>query len=91
LIKKSLSGAERIARQIRAEEITEIPVIIKADTRGSLEAIEQSLEAVQTEQVKLNVLHKGVGPISEADILLAASAESSLAGSGIVLGFNGGG
>lgn len=83
-----VSAAERIAQQIKAKELTEIPIIIKADTRGSLEAIQQSLEAVQTEQVKLKVLHAGIGPISEADILLAASAESGIGGGGIVLGFN---
>lgn len=80
--------AQRIARQAKTKEITEIPLIIKANTQGALEAVQRSLETLQTEQVKLKILHQGIGPISESDILLAASTKSEISGKGIVLGFN---
>jgi len=67
---------------IRAGEAKELPVVVKADVQGSLEAIVSSLEKLETEEVKTRVLHGGVGGINESDITLAASSKA------IVLGFN---
>lgn len=82
-----ISAAERIKQQLESEGTPEIPLVIKADTQGSLEALQRSLAAVESEEVQLNILHAGVGSISEADILLAASSESIVSGKGLVLGF----
>ncbi len=60
----------------------ELKVIIKADVQGSAEALKQSLEKLTTDSVRLQVIHAGVGGITESDILLAAAAEA------FVVGFN---
>ena len=62
-------------------EIT-LPVIIKADVQGSAEAIENSITKLSTEEVKTQVIHKGVGAITESDVALANS------GKGFIVGFN---
>lgn len=63
-------------------ELKELQVIIKADVHGTAEAVADSLTKLSTEKVKLEVLHKGVGGITENDILLAAASQA------IVVGFN---
>lgn len=55
-------------------ETSELPVVVKADVQGSVEAISQSLEKISTEEVRAQVIHGAVGGISESDILLAQSA-----------------
>ncbi len=60
----------------------ELPVIIKADVQGSIEAIEGALEGLGTDEVKVNVLHSAVGGISESDVTLANASEA------IVIAFN---
>ena len=57
-----------------SEEAQELPVVIKADTQGSVEAISQSLEKVSTDEVRASVIHGAVGGISESDVLLAQSS-----------------
>ncbi len=59
----------------------ELRIILKADVQGSLEAVEQSLQKLQTEEVELNIIHKGVGRIGESDILLADASDA------VVIGF----
>jgi translation initiation factor IF-2 len=73
---------EQMITAIRAGEAKELPVVVKADVQGSLEAIVSSLDKMETEEVKTRVLHGGVGGINESDITLAASSKA------IVLGFN---
>ncbi|WP_342269603.1 translation initiation factor IF-2 [Rickettsia endosymbiont of Orchestes rusci] len=63
-------------------KIKELPVIIKGDVHGSVEAISGSLLKLPNDEVKLRVLHSGVGPITESDITLAQASKA------IVLGFN---
>ena len=60
-----------------------LPVIIKADVAGSLEAIKSSLEKIKNEEVQVKVLHAGVGGITESDLTLAGASANS-----IILGFN---
>jgi len=60
-----------------------LPVIIKTDVQGSLEAIKGSLEKLRNEEVKVNVIHEGVGGITEGDLTLADASENS-----VILGFN---
>ncbi|WP_259781648.1 translation initiation factor IF-2 [Aestuariispira ectoiniformans] len=73
---------EQMFSQIKAGEVKELPIVIKTDVQGSLEAIVASLDKMATDEVKVRVLHGAVGGITESDITLAAST------GGIVVGFN---
>ena len=68
--------------QIKEGEVKELSVIIKADVRGSIEAINQTLMQLETDEVKINIIHGGVGGITESDVMLAAASNA------IVIGFN---
>ncbi|MDQ6694514.1 MAG: translation initiation factor IF-2 [Chloroflexota bacterium] len=68
--------------QIQAGSIKELRIILKADVQGSLEAINQQLAKLSTDQVKVNVLHKATGGITESDVALA------FASGAIIIGFN---
>ncbi|MCK5110009.1 MAG: translation initiation factor IF-2 [Arcobacteraceae bacterium] len=74
---------DEMAGLIAEGKIQALPVIIKADAGGSLEAIKGSLEAIKNDEVKVKVLSAGVGGITEADLSLAAAGENT-----IILGFN---
>ena len=63
-------------------EVKKLPIIVKADVQGSLEAIVSSLEKVGNDEVKMNVIHNAIGAINESDVSLANSAQ------GVVIGFN---
>lgn len=69
-------------KHIQEGNIKELPIVIKADVHGSIEAITQSLEKLSTEEVKVNIIHSGVGAITETDIMLASASNA------IVIGFN---
>ena len=73
---------EQMMTQIAAGEVSELPVIIKSDVQGSLEAIQASLSKLSTDEVSMRILHGGVGDINESDVTLARAS------SGIVIGFN---
>ncbi len=60
----------------------ELLIVLKADVQGSLEALKHSLEKLSTDQVRLSVLHHGIGGITESDVLLAAASDA------VVIGFN---
>jgi translation initiation factor IF-2 len=68
--------------QIRDGEVKELSIILKTDVQGSIEPIKTSLERLNTDEVKVNILHSDSGSITESDVLLA------LASKGIILGFN---
>jgi translation initiation factor IF-2 len=76
------AAMEDIFSQIKAGEVSELPLVIKADTYGSAEAIVTSLEKMGTDEVKVRVLHSGVGGINESDITLAQATGA------LVFGFN---
>ncbi|MEM7660740.1 MAG: translation initiation factor IF-2 [Pseudomonadota bacterium] len=59
-------------------EASELPVVVKADVQGSVEAISQSLEKLSTEEVRAHVIHGAVGGISESDVLLAQSSQAPI-------------
>ena len=63
-------------------KIKELPIIIKADVQGSIEALRNSLEKLSTDEIKVRVIHAGVGAITETDITLAAASNA------VVIGFN---
>jgi len=76
------TNVDEMFKQISAGKITSLPVIIKTDVQGSAEAIENSIIKLSTDEVKTNVIHKGVGAITESDVALANSSK------GFILGFN---
>jgi len=75
-------SVEQMLSAIAAGEAEELPVVIKTDVHGSLEAIRVALEKLGTDQVKVRILSAGVGALSESDISLAAASNA------IVIGFN---
>jgi len=76
------NSMEQMMTQIAAGEVRELPILIKSDVQGSLEAIQASLGKLSTDEVTVRVLHGGVGGINESDITLARASN------GIVIGFN---
>ncbi|MDG2166271.1 MAG: translation initiation factor IF-2 [Alphaproteobacteria bacterium] len=79
-IKKS--SLEELMANVSKGEVKKLPIIVKADVQGSLEAIVSSLEKVGNDEVKMNVIHNAIGAINESDVSLANSAQ------GVVIGFN---
>jgi len=63
-------------------DIKELPIIVKADVQGSVEALKQSLEKIENEEVRVRVIHGGVGAVSESDVMLANASNA------IIVGFN---
>ncbi len=78
----NLSGSmvERIVSQISTGEINFLKVVLKADTKGSLEAIMQALAKVKSPDVAIKVIHFGVGNISDGDVLIASASQALLVG-----------
>ena len=74
---------EELSQLVKEGQLKKLPVIIKADTQGSLEAIKGSLEKLKNEEVKVDIIHAGVGAISESDVTLADASENA-----VILGFN---
>ncbi|WP_406565757.1 translation initiation factor IF-2 [Anaerosalibacter bizertensis] len=68
--------------KIQLGEVKELNVIIKADVKGSVEAVKQSLSKLETDEVRVNVIHGGVGGITESDVMLASASNA------IIIGFN---
>lgn len=73
---------DNLFSQISEGEMKELPIIVKADVQGSVEAVRQSLEKISNDEVKVRVIHGGVGAISESDVMLANASNA------IIVGFN---
>ena len=73
---------EEIGRRIAIGNFQQLNIVVKADVDGSVEALSDSLIRLSTEQIQVNVIHKGVGQISESDVTLAAASDA------IIVGFN---
>ncbi|MFN4238487.1 MAG: translation initiation factor IF-2 [Vogesella sp.] len=82
LAKQQAAKLENMFAQMSEGEVQSLSVIIKADVQGSYEALAGSLQKLSTEEVRVNILHSGVGGISESDINLAIASKA------IVVGFN---
>ncbi|MGI6735708.1 MAG: translation initiation factor IF-2 [Anaerovoracaceae bacterium] len=82
MAKKAGSTLEDLFSQMKEGEVKELNLIIKADVRGSVGAITSSLEKLSNEEVRVNVIHEGVGAISETDVTLASTSQA------IIIGFN---
>ena len=79
---KSKLSLDDLFSQIKAGNVKELPLIVKADVQGSVEAVKQSLVKLSNEEVVVKVIHGGVGAINESDVSLAAASNA------IIIGFN---
>jgi translation initiation factor IF-2 len=82
MVRNSSVTLEQLFSQIQAGEIKELNLILKGDVQGSVGALTQSLEKLQTENVKVRIIHAGVGTVTESDIMLASTTNA------IIIGFN---
>ena len=73
---------DEIGRRLALGNFKELNLIIKGDVDGSVEALSDSLQKLSTEEIAVNVVHKGVGAITESDVLLAAASDA------VIVGFN---
>ncbi len=71
-----------IFRQIQDGKLKELNIVVKADVQGTIEALRQALEGIRNEEVKVVVVHSGVGAINESDVMLASAANA------LIIGFN---
>lgn len=83
LSKSTKVSLDELSSMIAEGSLKTLPVIIKADVQGSLEAIKGSLEKIKTEETKINVISSGVGGITESDVALAEASENC-----VILGFH---
>ena len=79
---KGKLSLDNLFDQIQASDLKELPIIVKADVQGSVEAVKQSLTKLSNEEVIVKVIHGGVGAINESDVSLAATSNA------IIIGFN---
>ncbi len=73
---------DEIGRRIALGEFQELNIILKGDVDGSVEALTDSFQKLSTDEIQVNIIHKGVGAITESDVLLASASDA------IVIGFN---
>lgn len=89
LLEEARTGVRRktldLYQMLREGETKDLNVIIKGDVQGSIEALIGSLERLSTDAVKLNVIHSGVGDITENDIMLASASDAIITGFGVSL------
>ena len=73
---------DEIGRRIALGDFKELNIILKGDVDGSVEALTDSFQKLSTEEIQVNIIHKGVGAITESDVLLASASDA------IIIGFN---
>ena len=73
---------EDLFQQIQAGEIKDLNLLVKADVQGSIEALRQSLESLKNKEVRVIIVHSGVGAINESDVMLASASNA------LIIGFN---
>lgn len=79
---KGTSAAKDIISRIASGKLKTLKIVLKADTKGSLEAITQSLGKIKDEEVAIKIIHSGVGNVSESDVMMASASR------GLVIGFH---
>ncbi len=82
LAKRRAFTLDDVFARIKEGEVKDLNLVIKADVAGSVEALEEALKQIKHVEVKINIIHTGVGAINESDVMLAAASQA------IVLGFN---
>ena len=81
---KQVITLENLAEISAQGELKKLKIILKAESEGSVEAVLKSLTKIETEEIKIEVIHKGIGAITESDILLASAANAIILGFGVV-------
>ena len=82
MARTSSSTLEELFSQIQEGKVKELSLIIKGDVEGSVGAVSSSLEKLSTDDVKVKIIHTGVGAITESDVMLAGTSQA------IIIGFN---
>lgn len=82
MAKSSAVSLEKLFSQIEEGEVKDLNIIIKADVQGSVEALQASLEKLKNENVRVNIIHTGVGTVTEGDVMLASTSNA------LIIGFN---
>ncbi len=82
MARDSSMSLEKLFSQIKQGEVKELNLIIKADVQGSVGALVTSLEKLNTDDVKVNIIHSGVGTVNESDVMLAGTSDA------VIIGFN---
>jgi translation initiation factor IF-2 len=80
--KQTKISLEKIFEKLKEGELKELKIVLKADTQGTLEALDASLQKLSTDKVKVSIIRKGIGAITESDVMLASASDA------IVIGFN---
>ena len=73
---------ENMFDQMKQGDMKELKIVVKADVQGSVEAVSQSLEKLANDEVRISIIHSGVGAVNESDVMLAAASDA------IIVGFN---
>jgi len=80
--KQTKISLEKLFEKLKEGELKELKIVLKADTQGTLEALDASLQKLSTDKVKVSIIRKGIGAITESDVMLASASDA------IVIGFN---
>jgi translation initiation factor IF-2 len=80
--KSSAASLDQLLSKVKEADTPEVPVIIKGDTQGSVEAVAESIEKLNTERVRNRIVHKGVGGVNESDVSLAETSNA------VIIAFN---
>ncbi|MCL5771960.1 MAG: translation initiation factor IF-2 [Actinobacteria bacterium] len=75
---------EQLSEIAKSAEVKKLGIILKADVNGSLDAVEQALKKIETEEIKIDIIHKAVGAIVDSDIILATASNAIVIGFGVV-------
>ncbi|MDA0753604.1 MAG: translation initiation factor IF-2 [Candidatus Marinimicrobia bacterium] len=86
MVKKT--SLDSISAQIKEGDINNLNIIIKADSDGSIEALIQSIEKINNDEVGVDIVHKGVGNVTESDVLLAQASQAIIIGFGVQIPSN---
>ncbi|MEE8324693.1 MAG: translation initiation factor IF-2 [Candidatus Humimicrobiaceae bacterium] len=81
---KQIVTLENLAEIAREEELKKLKIILKAESGGSVDAVEKSLGNIEHEDIKIEIIHKGIGAITDSNILLASAANAIVIGFGVV-------
>jgi translation initiation factor IF-2 len=82
LVKTSRVSLSDLYAQMQSGDVKELPLVLKADAQGSVEVLEDTVQKLSSERVKIRIIHRGVGAISESDVLLASASNA------VVIGFS---
>jgi translation initiation factor IF-2 len=81
---RKIMSLEELYELSKETEIKTLKIILKADSDGSLDAVEKSLNQIEEEKIKIDIIHKAIGAIKESDVMLAAASNAIIIGFGVV-------